>query len=456
MSNRSLIFLLIVLALFFVGAMYHLLSLQYTSGDAYPPYSSSSTQPLGTGAFYEALDSMPHLTVSRRVESIINLGDGRDTTLFLIGASTGDDPEAAVAAIEHFVSTGGRLVVGFKPVFGEIDLHNLFKGSVPPKRSRRREDESQDDPPLPQDPDVEPDEMDEADAEPTDEKSEVDEDTEEESTADKEKRERKERFRDSVEGNPTSVADRWGFVFEYEEVPVDPEGIYESVSVTRTTEKSRFPDELTWRSGIHFSELDGHWETLYNWEERAVLIERPWGTGSIALASDSFLFTNEAIRTDRSAELLAWFVGDNANVVFDETHLNIQEGQGIATLARKYNLEGIVFAIVLTALLFVWKSLVSLVPKRKQLGPIIDHSDKDTLSGLSNLFRRNIPKASILRACLDEWEQAHARDARIPANTRQEIRQLVEREEHLPKGKRNPVGIYKRICSILKERKHFT
>ena len=443
MSSRTLIVFLALLALFFVGAMYHLLSMQYTSGHAYPPYSSYAAQPLGTGAFYEALESMPGLAVSRHIEAITRLDNGSATTLFLLGATTSDDPETAVAAIEHFVSTGGRLVVGFVPASGQPEVPDFLRTRPRRRRPELDEDTSEDGPPPHE--------------ESTDD-SELDEEAEESKDSEKDERveELRKRFADSAAGNLTSIADRWGFAFEYDKLTVGDEGVYEPVTVTRVAEGDRFPKEMSWRSALYFSALDDHWTTLYDHKERAVLIERPWGSGSIALASDSYLFTNEAMRSARSTELLAWFVGDNANVVFEESHLGIQNAQGIATLGRKYNLEGLVIAIIVTALLFVWKSLVSLVPKRKQSGPIIDHSDKDTLSGMSNLFRRNIAKSRILRTCLDEWEKAHAHNARIPSTTREEIRQLVESEERKPTGKQGPITTYKRICSILKERKHLT
>ena len=443
MSSRTLIVFLALLALFFVGAMYHLLSMQYTSGDAYPPYSSYAAQPMGTGAFYEALESMPDLAISRHIDAITKLDTGLDTTLFLLGATTRDDPETAVSAIEHFVSTGGRLVVGFIPASGRPELSDFFRTRLPGSRPEPDENASEDDP-MPHE-------------EATDD-SEIEEEPEESKDNKKDERaeEVRKRFTDSAAGNLTSIADRWGFVFEYDKLTVDDEGVYEPVTVTRVTDVARFPEEISWRSALYFSALDDHWTTLYDHEERAVLIERPWGSGSIAHASDSYLFTNEAKRRARSTELLAWFVGGNANVVFNESHLGVVKTQGIATLGRKYNLEGLVIAIIVTALLFVWKSLVSLVPKRKQSGPIIDHSDKDTLSGMSNLFRRNIAKSRILRTCLDEWEKAHARNARISSTTREEIRQLVEREEQQLTGKQGPVTTYKQICSILEERKHLT
>src|SRR6185295_14129997 len=97
-----------------------------------------------------------------------------------------------------------------------------------------------------------------------------------------------------------------------------------------------------------------------------VLIERTMGHGSIVLFCDSFYFSNEALRDDRQPELLSWFIGAHRQVVFEETHLGTSENPGVAMLARKYHLEPLFGAVVILALLFVWKNGTSFMPPDDQ------------------------------------------------------------------------------------------
>ena len=59
------------------------------------------------------------------------------------------------------------------------------------------------------------------------------------------------------------------------------------------------------------------------------------------LSSDSYFLSNEAIRKERHADLLAWLVGLNARVLFDETHLGVSESPGVAASALELALEGL-------------------------------------------------------------------------------------------------------------------
>ena len=86
------------------------------TGDAYPPYSSLRTDPLGAKALYESLQALPEVSVSRRFR------DGGDldakSALVLLGVNAEDWPGRAgrsLAEYEKLVAKGGRLVLGFLP-----------------------------------------------------------------------------------------------------------------------------------------------------------------------------------------------------------------------------------------------------------------------------------------------------------------------------------------------------
>ena len=87
------------------------------TGDAYPPFSSLRSDPLGTRALYESLSEMPGITVDRLYKERTELG-GPDDALLVLGV----DPVAwsglkakQLDEYQNLVAHGGRLVIGFLP-----------------------------------------------------------------------------------------------------------------------------------------------------------------------------------------------------------------------------------------------------------------------------------------------------------------------------------------------------
>jgi hypothetical protein len=119
---------------------------------------------------------------------------------------------------------------------------------------------------------------------------------------------------------------------------------------------------------LFLTNLINAWRVIYALDDRPVVIERRLGAGHIVLCSDSYFASNEALRRERHPDLLAWVIGARRRVAFDETHLGVMERPGVATLAWKYRLHGLIAGILLLAALFVWKNSVSFVPPYDEAG----------------------------------------------------------------------------------------
>jgi len=155
------------------------------------------------------------------------------------------------------------------------------------------------------------------------------------------------------------------------------------------------------------------WHVLYAVKERAVLIERSFGAGTLVLASDSYFVSNEAMLVDRKPALLAWLAGNNRRLVFDETHHRIFEAPGIATLLRKYRLHGLISGLLALTALFVWKSAASFLPRDRaaqETDGII--AGRDSYSGFTNLLRRGLRPKELLAVCVAEWRKSAPQVAR--------------------------------------------
>ena len=88
MKGRVSIVAFVVCAVIFAVGLFQLLKLRFEAGDVYPPYSSLRADPLGTMAFYEALERIPEMAVERDFSANNRLPGGKNTTYLHLGAGT--------------------------------------------------------------------------------------------------------------------------------------------------------------------------------------------------------------------------------------------------------------------------------------------------------------------------------------------------------------------------------
>lgn len=383
--------LFIVVCGAFIYGLSQLFVLRFRSGDVYPAYSSLRVDPLGAKAFYESLENLRD--TRRNFAPLSRFTGGRGTTLFHIGIDpTGDSPEQEIKDVEMLALAGTRLVFTFAPVL-----------KAPGKQEKADEAKPEED-----EPDQKPKTL-----------------------------------------GTNELANRWGLSLGYLDVPKSKRAF-----VAQTREPGLEPS-ISWHSLLCFEKLDKSlWRVIYRCENRPVIVERGFGSGSIVLCADSYFVSNEALRRERHPQLLAWLAGTGAQVVFDETHLGISENPGIAALARKYNLHALVGCLAVLAALFAWKNASSFVPPYEEsdaTGDVV--AGKDSAAGFVNLLRRSIPASGLLRVCFDEWRKsfAHRADDLKEKLTRAEA--VIAAEEALPARQRSAVKSYRAISEILAEKK---
>jgi len=420
-ANKLLIAAFALLLALFGWGLVQLLLLRFSAGDVFPAYSSLRSDPLGAKAFHEALERLPGRTVRRNYQPLGSAPETGDATWFYLGAQPWDlfgwGPKAE--DFERVAAGGGRLVFTFFPVTtGDADWLN-----APGEEMEKDKDEAGKAQPKP----------DKADKDPP-EKCQS------------------RRRRAQTDGKLLSCDARWGFRFALAELPdpADPR-----LAILDGLPASGSVPGVSWHGMLYFDELDKAWSVVARCERRPVLIERKWGKGTIVLCADSYLLSNEAMRDERVPDLLAWLVGDHRTVVFDETHLGVQEQPGVMTLARKYGLHGFFAGLLVLAALYIWKRAVPFLPARD--GPSGGPSDdlaagRDSAAGLVNLLRRTIPARDVLGVCVEEWKKSFARRRPRIETELAEMRALVSAEAAKPVTQRNPVPCYQQICKRLKER----
>lgn len=169
-----------------------------------------------------------------------------------------------------------------------------------------------------------------------------------------------------------------------------------------------------------------NWTPDVNEKGRAIVIERAFGSGSIVLAAGSEVFANQNLATDRNSALLIRLIGGKTRVVFDESHLGVQDTGSVLGLVHKYRLDGALCGLLAVAVAFVWSNAVGFPPPEPtRSAPTAGH---DSRGGLAQLLRRQIPPARIIDVCVSEYERT---------NTRVKLPQ--------PGGETDPIEAYRRF-----------
>jgi len=390
--------LVLLLGGFIVGVLV-LFQLRFNAGDIYPPYSSLRADPLGTKALCESLQSVPGLTVRRFYQQSPKLGGGAQRALLIFGLDSEAltyVPQIDFDAMQAFMFSGGRIVISLLP---RTATESGAGGNTNNPWHTTNDEE--------------------------------------------------------VVIKSISLFDKYGLRLKTDR-GFAPQDDPSRAQLTESVPGAAGPpDSISWHSAGYFADLDSHWRTIYQRRKYAEIIERPFGPGALVLSADSYFVSNEALRRERHTALLAWLLGGRLEVLFDETHLGVEENPGVATLMRRYHLVPFLLGLLVVAGLFVWQNSVPLIP------PLPDDpiqggralvQGKEATAGFASLLRRSIPPADILPVCFAEWKSACSREPRA-ASRMHEIERIVNGEKEKPAGSRRPVDAWLSIRRILNERR---
>ena len=391
--KRHFAFILIcVLAGALVVEIIRLFQLRFEAGDVYPAYSSLRSDPLGTMALFESLEAVSGLEVQRDLRATNEMPPSEGLTYLHLATSSEawmEMEEEVFREIETFLKSGGRLVVSFFPQARRR----------PELRFPRRDRD-----------------------------------------ADKEKNEEKGKKK-------LTARELWGMNVEVMNLEVDGDTFVPEI--VEHAGGLPLPMTLNWHSGIVLTGLDPAWNAIYMRGTSPVLIERRFGEGTVAIATDSYFLSNEAMLKDRQPQLLSWLIGPNRKVMFDEAHFGITETPGITSLIRRYRLVWVVVALLVVAGLYVWKNSTSLIPKPVPIGGEAHIEGRDSAAGFVNLLRRSIPADQVLAVCFESWRKS-ATQSSVSAARITAAESAFQTESSLPTKDRDSVRAYNTISDILR------
>jgi hypothetical protein len=402
---RAVIFVVIIAG--FVFGVLKLFFLRFESGDMYPAYSSLRSDPLGSRALYRSLENINDALVRRNYISLQNLEFNESTAFFYLGTAVFDSDSVSTEwfkVFERLTNSGGRLVMSFLPL-DKKPANWRMPGCVQPG------EKTEDDQNLP---------------------------------------ERPGPLSHDLPSSCVALKEKWGLKFAFAETLPD-----KATRVDKDLSEGHLqdlPQQISWHTALHFDALDENWRVIYAADGRPVIVEKPYGRGSLVLLAESFLLSNEALRSERHPELLVWLLAESANIVFDETHFGILKHPGVLSLVKKYRFHWFIFAVAVLAILFVWKNSVYFVPppETHPTPPAEDFiSDRDAAQGLISLLRRNIPVKQLLAACVREWERTKPSEKRIQNAQRVQIKSALRKMTARSPESIDPVTAYQRISKII-------
>ncbi|MDO8544314.1 MAG: DUF4350 domain-containing protein [Opitutaceae bacterium] len=332
-----------------VGAAALLLRLRVARGDVFPPYSTLRADPLGARAFHDALARLPQLHVERRLHPLARVEPMPPRTIVLAGIDRSHWARFTVAelnALESAVRAGSRLVLAMRGDILTAEERRMAREKTAEKAAKKKRASS--------------------------------------------------KFKRTAEYG--DLRQRWGIAINDRKV-----GPADAGAIRAADADPALPETIAWRSDLSFDiEGGAPWRAIYQRGSAAVLLERPFGRGTIVMAAGSYFLSNEALQRDRATALLSWLVGPNRHIAFEEGHLGVIVEPGIAALARRYGLGAAFFTLLLLAGLFIWQRVAAFVPAAES-EPAGFALSYNPAAGLEALLRRSVPVAELGTACLDEW-----------------------------------------------------
>jgi len=366
------------------------ITLRLGMGGGHAPYSTFRTDPLGASVIREAIASLPGVTVERNVEYLDRLAEAGAGTTFVVAGVPPDMlyapmDRAETDAFETFLLRGGRVVILLAP--GSNDDHDATTNAVC-RRCRA--------------------------GAPGD-----DSDTNATNAVPPVLRDRHRRAAQAIVGK--SAAELWGLRLD----PAVARAWSGITNASRTiSAPEALPPDLPLASLNAFGDTATNgWTVLYERHGRPVVVERRRFKGTLVFCSDSYTICNEGVWRHRRAGWLAWLVGGNRSVIFDETHLGSAQTTGLMGLVRRLRLQGFFIALVALGLLVLWREASPLAPPVRGEEETDLNAGRDSQAGLIALLRRGVKPHEAARYGIGRWLRTAGRH--LPGSRRGRIERLL-------------------------------
>ena len=213
-------------------------------------------------------------------------------------------------------------------------------------------------------------------------------------------------------------------------------------------EKIKFCSNLYFSSAVEDKLLADDFEVLYKSGDYPVVIEKDFANGGrLVLFSDSYLFSNEAMKKEQIFSLISYLIGRNKEVLFSEAHFGLFQQRNVLWLLRKFKLELMVVTLLILCLFYCWKCFFE-VPKRSADEFVKKHQlQKVELSLLATL--KSVYNTKQLMAVICNVLQKHMKSMRLNKQQCHELEDLLRNDKSI-KGYNQAVEKMKSFKDIYK------
>ncbi|WP_038163573.1 DUF4350 domain-containing protein [Verrucomicrobium sp. BvORR106] len=479
-NNAVPVVILVLLGCFAVWCLSSIIGRRFSAGNAYPPYSSLRSDPLGSRVLFESLDRLDGVQALRNYRSLDKLEGGPGQTLMLLRLTPAvfASRELNGKDVQAFAARGGRVVITLD---GQVGNWQEMENRVDKRRddnADRREREQW------EKRKAELEKM-RKEKEKEDEKKKSADDSAGKKSADQRKSEEREEHMAWLMKS-RSLKEVLGLTVNQQNFVMTAKG---AVKLEKSPELPLKDGELpSWygRTSLKFEETpekkpvtdekkadaagdkakDGakeeeeedakpvstadRWTALAAADGGVMLAVQRIGQGSVVVATDSYFASNEALLKERAPQFLAWLVGPSREVIFDEFHMGTVETPGIMTLSRRLHLQGLFIGGLVLFGLFIWQSSSSLVPAEdvssKESESVV--SGHGATAGLISLLRRGIPRGQLLTRCFEVWEKS-ARQTGAAASRVAAAAQVMAPVKGIKLPARQVASVYRQLCEVL-------
>ena len=204
----------------------------------------------------------------------------------------------------------------------------------------------------------------------------------------------------------------------------------------------------------YFNNLNEHWKVLAKKGDYPVIIEREFGNAKLIVFSDSYIFSNEALVKNKNYDFLNWSVSDRSSVYFDETQHGNVKNTGIATLLKRYKLQGFFYSLIFIVILLIWSN--SHVPLANK-----DEKDEDSnineppvSDGLENLISRLQSNEDAFNICYQKYLNNERIYHQLDEEKKKEIVKLQQKYKQEKKTPENLIKAYNSIYNIINKKSY--
>ncbi|MDX2111652.1 MAG: hypothetical protein SFY80_15580 [Verrucomicrobiota bacterium] len=411
MSTKTSLFLLFGIGALFIAGLYGVIHRRFALGQDYPHGSSHRAAEDGSRAFYESLNALNGLSVTR-INDPLAWGDSAEPrTIFAIGTRKYQLNEQAGEFHDILVNevlSGSRLVIALTHRDRFYDESDSDEKDFDDKESAKKEvdgkvakvDHSEEDQ-VEKEPHSQPS-GDDADKSPIAADGSIDG-----QASDSEMADECDETDEAAVVKAKSPIEHMGIALD----AMDNTDEFATARIVETATPLGLEKSLQWHAKHKLSPVAQEWNTLYKIGNNSVLAERPFGRGSIVILADDGLLMNEALKAPetRPTQLLSWLVGGNREVVFCETIHNIYREDSLSLLMRRYRLHGLILGMLLSFLLVIWKNAVPVVtPIDEPALEEITATSREQTTGFARLLKKHISVGKLPSLALNLWEKSFA------------------------------------------------